>query len=234
MATFRLSGKTSSSLSISIALILAATTLTLLFADPAARAQSSAPAPRKTSKPYTGDLTIFDLPGREDRLQINRVMDLLKIGDGSIVADIGAGSGWFTVRAAKRAGTGGLVYAVDINPKAIEYIQKRAEKEHLLNVKTILGKSDDAMLPPGKIQAALMLKTYHEVAEPVSLLTHLRESLAPHARVGIIDRNGNGEDHGIAEKVVVDEARQAGFKVIERYDFVKADNMDYFLILEAR
>ena len=192
------------------------------------------PAPRRTSKPYTGDLTIFDSPGREDRLQINRVMDLLKIEPGSVVADIGAGSGWFTVRAAKRAGPSGVVYAVDINPKAIEYIQKRAGKEHLANVKTILGKSDDAMLPAATIQAVLMLKTYHEVSDPIALLTHLHESLAPNARVGIIDRNGNGEDHGIAEKVVVDEAQRAGFKVIERYDFVKADDMDYFLILAAR
>jgi ubiquinone/menaquinone biosynthesis C-methylase UbiE len=161
-------------------------------------------------------------------------MDLLKIGAGSVVADVGAGSGWFTVRAAKRVGAGGEVYAEDINPEAIQYIQRRATKEHLENVKTVLGKTDNPMLPPGKIQAVLLLKTYHEVAEPVALLQHLRESLAPNARIGIIDRNGNGEDHGIAEKIVVEEALQAGFKVIERYDFVKADDMNYFLILEAK
>jgi hypothetical protein len=66
------------------------------------------------------------------------------------------------------------------------------------------------------------------------LLKHLRESLAPDARVGIIDRNGNGEDHGVAEKIVVEEAQQAGFKVVERYDLVKADDMNYFLILQAK
>jgi ubiquinone/menaquinone biosynthesis C-methylase UbiE len=213
--------------------ILAALAAALLAA-PLLLSQSTATPPRKTSKPYTGDLTIFDSPGREDRLQINRVMDLLKIGAGSVVADVGAGSGWFTVRAAKRVGAGGEVYAEDINPEAIQYIQRRATKEHLENVKTVLGKTDNPMLPPGKIQAVLLLKTYHEVAEPVALLQHLRESLAPNARIGIIDRNGNGEDHGIAEKIVVEEALQAGFKVIERYDFVKADDMNYFLILEAK
>jgi ubiquinone/menaquinone biosynthesis C-methylase UbiE len=213
-----------------LAVILAA----VLFAAPVLVSQTTTVPSRKTSKPYTGDLTIFDSPGREDRLQINRVMDLLKIGAGSSVADIGAGSGWFAVRAAKRVGAAGEVYAVDINPEAIEYIRKRADKEHLANVKTIVGKSDDPLLPPGKIQAALLLKTYHEVAEPVALLKHLRESLAPEARVGIIDRNGNGEDHGVAEKVVAEEAQQAGFKVVERYDFVKADDMSYFLILQVR
>jgi SAM-dependent methyltransferase len=216
------------------AFILGVILFAAVFAPPALRAQATATPARKTSKPYTGDLTIFDSPGREDRLQINRVMDLLKIGAGTSVADIGAGSGWFTVRAAKRVGAEGVVYAVDINPEAIDYIQKRAAKEHLANVKTIVGQTDDPLLPPGKIQAALLLKTYHEIAEPVVLLKHLRESLAPDARVGIIDRNGNGEDHGVAEKVVVEEAAQAGFKVVERYDFVKADDMSYFLILQAK
>src|SRR5882724_13440546 len=92
---------------------------------------------RKTSTPYTGDLSIFDSPGRAERLQINRVMDLLGIGPGKTVADIGAGSGWFTVRAARRVGPGGLVYAVDINSEAVKYIGERAKKEQLQNVKTV-------------------------------------------------------------------------------------------------
>src|SRR5512146_1478530 len=79
---------------------------------------------RPTSKPYTGDLSIFDSPGRDERLQINRVMDILGISPGKSVADIGAGSGWFTVRAARRATGAGTVYAVDINPDAIRFIQQ--------------------------------------------------------------------------------------------------------------
>jgi SAM-dependent methyltransferase len=203
------------------------------FAASPSKAQSTAPPARKTSTPYTGDLSIFESPGREDRLQINRVMDILKIAPGSTVADIGAGSGWFTVRAAKRVGLQGGVYAVEISPDAIAYIQKRVKKDGLGNVQTILGKSDDPLLPAGKIDAVLFLKAYHEVAEPVALLQHLRQSLAPNARVGIIDRNGNGEDHGVAEKIVVAEAQQAGYKLAERYDFVK-DGMDYFLVFEAK
>src|SRR5271155_648410 len=86
------------------------------------RAQSDSAAPstkRKTSTPYTGDLSIFDAPGRDERLQINRVMDMLGIEPGKNVADIGAGSGWFTVLAARRVTGSGKVYAVDINPEAI-------------------------------------------------------------------------------------------------------------------
>jgi ubiquinone/menaquinone biosynthesis C-methylase UbiE len=188
---------------------------------------------RKTSEPYTGDLSIFESPGREERLQIDRVMDILGIASGKTVADIGAGSGWFSVRAAKRAGGTGLVYAVDINPEAIRYIADRAKKEQLQNIKTILGKADDPLLPGRSVDAVLMLKTYHEIAQPVALLRNLRAALHPGAKVGIIDRNGNGEDHGVGREVVIDEAKQAGYKLVEQYDFVKGDKMDYFLVFTA-
>jgi predicted methyltransferase len=197
-----------------------------------ARSQRAGPASdqRKTSTPYTGDLSIFDSPGRDDRLQINRVMDMLAIGPGKSVADIGAGSGWFTVRAGKRVTDQGTVYAVDINPKAIEYIEKRAKRENLHNIKTILGREDNSLLPTGSVDAVLLLKTYHEVAKPVALLSNLRSSLKPGALVGIIDRNGNGEDHGVKKDVVIQEAQKAGFKLVSQSDFVKGDEMDYFLI----
>jgi SAM-dependent methyltransferase len=184
---------------------------------------------RKTSEPYTGDLSIFESPGRDERLQINRVMDLLGIGEGKSVADIGAGSGWFTVRAAKRT-PAGVVYAVDINPEAVQYINERAKKEHIANVKTILSKPDDPMLPKDSVDAVLLLKTYHEVARPVELLRNLRLALRRDAKVGIIDRNGNGEDHGVGSDVVIREAKEAGYLLVEKYDFVKGDKMDYFLV----
>src|SRR5215469_10797666 len=142
--------------------------------------QSTAPSEtpkRATSTPYKGDLTIFDSPGRDQRLHINRVMDILGIASGKGVADIGAGSGWFAVRAARRVGPSGTVYAVDINPEAIRYIDNRVRNESLPNVRTILNKPDDPMLPKEAVDAVLLLKTYHEVADPVALLEHLRPAL---------------------------------------------------------
>ncbi len=184
---------------------------------------------RKTSTPYTGDLSIFESPGRAQRLQIDRVMDILGIGPGKNVADVGAGSGWFTVRAAKRVTEAGRVYAVDINPEAVHYIENRAEKEQLKNVKAILGHEDDALLPANQVDAVLLLKTYHEVAKPVVLLQNLRASLRSGAKVGVIDRNGNGQNHGVARDVVIKEAASAGYQLLGSYDFVK-DDMDYFLV----
>ncbi len=193
-------------------------------------AQTPAPPSHPTSTPYTGDLSIFEEPGRDKRLQIDRVMDLLQLKAGSTVADIGAGSGWFSVRAARRVGANGRVIAEDINPKAIAYIQQRAQREHLANIVPVLGTPDDPKLTPNSLDAALMLKVYHEIAHPQLVLANLREALKPGARFGIIDRNGNGADHGLKESIVRDEVEHAGFRQVARYDFTKADGQDYFLI----
>lgn len=205
----------------------------LFFVASLSAAQTAAPAhspKRETSTPYTGDLSVFDAPEREQKLHLDRVMEILAIAPGKDVADIGAGSGWFTVRAARRVGSGGTVYAVDINPEAIRYIDRRAQKESLANIKTILSKADDPLLPAHSVDAVLLLKTYHEVADPVTLLQHLRPALKSGARVGVIDRNGNGTDHGVSREIVVEEAEKAGYHLLGTYDFVKGDGMDYFLV----
>lgn len=197
--------------------------------------QTAAPSPsHPTSTPYSGDLSIFETPGRDRRLQIDRVMDLLGLKPGKSVADIGAGSGWFTVRAARRVSPGGTVYAEDINPAAVSHIRERAQQEHLSDVQAIEGTPDDPKLPPASVDAVMLLKVYHEVAQPATLLAHLRPALRPGAKIGIIDRNGTGADHGLDEKVVIREMEQAGFRVSGRYDFTKADGQDYFLIFMAK
>lgn len=193
-------------------------------------------APRPTSTPYAGDLSIFEYPDRDRKLQIERVMDLLKIQPGKSVADIGAGSGWFTVRAARRVGLGGTVFAEEINPRAIDFIADRAKKEKLANIKTVLGTFDDAKLPASSVDAVLMLKVYHEIAHPVVVLQGMLPALRAGARIGIIDRNGDGSgtDHGIQQAVVVKEMGEAGYKLVGRYDFTKADGQDYFLVFQVR
>lgn len=185
---------------------------------------------RKTSQPYKGDLSIFESKDRDEKLQVQRVMDILHIRPGANVADIGAGSGWFSVRAAKRAAPGGTVYAEDINPDSIAYINNRVHRENIPNVKTVLGSEDDPKLPESTIDAVLVMKTYHEIARPVLLLQNLKRSLRDGARIGIIDKNGSGEDHGIARDVVIQEMSRAGYSLLEQHDFVKGDGQDYFLV----
>ena len=140
-----------------VALLLTLSLSTSFSLSQAAPAQQQT-APRATSKPYTGDLSIFEYPDRDKKLQIDRVMDLLGITVGKNVGDVGAGSGWFTVRASKRVGATGAVLAEDINPLAIEYIGKRVVKENITNVRTVLGQPNDPMLPAGSVDAVLLLK----------------------------------------------------------------------------
>jgi ubiquinone/menaquinone biosynthesis C-methylase UbiE len=214
--------------------LLAFVLLTILTAPCLLRAQTPALPQHPTSTPYTGDLGIFEDPNRAKNLQIDRVMDLLHLEPGKVVADIGAGGGWFSVRAARRVAPNGKVLAEDINPKYIDAIRQRAQKEGLTDIVPLLGTPDDPNLAPDSLDAALMLKVYHEIAHPEVLLGHLRAALKRGARFGIIDRNGNGADHGLEEKIVRKEVEAAGFKQVGRYDFTKADGQDYFLIFEKR
>lgn len=211
--------------------ILLAPAFLLALSAPAVYGQG---APRPTSTPYAGDLSIFEYPDRDQKLEINRVMDILAIHPGKTVADIGAGSGWFTVRAARRVAPAGQVFAEDINPDAIKYIESRAQKEQVSNVHGVLGTPDDAKLPPASVDAVLMLKVYHEIARPVPFMQGLRQSLRPGARVGIIDRNGNGTDHGLQREVLEREMAEAGYKEMGHYDFTKKDGQDYFLVFVVK
>jgi ubiquinone/menaquinone biosynthesis C-methylase UbiE len=200
---------------------------------PALQAQAPPPS-HPTSTPYTGDLGIFEEPDRDQKLHIERLMDDLHLHHGSVVADIGAGGGWFTVRAARRVAPGGHVIAEDINPPYIEAIRQRAQREHLGNVEVVLGTPDDPRLAPDSIDAAVMMKVYHEIAHPQIVLAHLRDAMRPEALFGIIDRNGTGSDHGLNEDVVRKEVQAAGFKQVARYTYTKDDGQDYFLVFKKR
>src|ERR1700691_101594 len=101
--------------------LLATLFAVVILSAPSLPAQTPAPSAHPTSTPYAGDLSIFEQPGRDQRLQIDRVMDLLQLRPGGTIADIGAGSGWFSVRAARRVAPQGRVIAEDINPKAVAY-----------------------------------------------------------------------------------------------------------------
>jgi SAM-dependent methyltransferase len=212
--------------------------LLLLGAGVAVCGQSPAPpqeTQRATSTPYSGDLSIFDYPDRAQKLHIDQVMDMLGIQPGKSVADVGAGSGWFTVLAARRVTNTSRVYAVDINPEAAAYIDKRVKSEKLANVTVILGTPDNPKLPANSVDAILLLKVYHEVAKPIDLMRNVRSSLRPGARVGIIDRNGNGDNHGVSKAVVIQEMGVAGYRLAGEHDeLVKDDKVDYFLIFKAK
>ncbi len=219
-----------------------------LSASPAAETgtlpETKAPTPRQnagtpgtgrpTSTPYSGDLSIFEDPNRDKLLQTGKVLDTLHLHPGSAVADIGAGGGWFSVRAARRVGPTGHVYAEDINTHAVEAIRDRAQREQLTDLTVILGTPDDPKLAPDSLNAAVMLRVYHEVAHPDALLPVVVAALKPGGRFGVIDHPGNGADHGINPDVVKGEVTRAGLRFVGLYDFTKGDQNDYMEVFEKR
>jgi SAM-dependent methyltransferase len=172
------------------------------------------------------DLGVLEGPDREAWQRPEQVMDALRIADGSVVADLGAGGGWFTVRLARRVGPAGLVYAEDIQPQMIEATTRRVQREGLRNVRIILGTPDDPRLPDHSLDAVLIVDTYHEMARPVTLLENVARSLKPQGRLGIIDfhKEGGGPgpppDERVDPDTIVRDARVAGLRLIRRESFL--------------
>jgi predicted methyltransferase len=156
------------------------------------------------------DLAILESPDRDEWQQPDRIMDALQIADGSRVADIGAGGGWFTVRLARRVGPNGRVFAQDVQREMVDSIRRRAADQGLANVETVLGSVEDPKLPAG-LDAVLIVDTYPAISEPVRMLRYVRDALAPHGLVGIVDftKDGaGGPGPSIGERLDPDKVRR--------------------------
>ena len=114
----------------------------------------------------------------------------------STVADIGAGSGWFTVRLARRVGPQGLVYAQDVQQEMLNAISRRVQREGLNNVRPVLGRGPDPHLPPARLDAALIVDAFHEIEDRVTMLTNIARALKPQGRIGVVDFRPEGSGPG--------------------------------------
>ncbi len=178
---------------------------------------------RRHSRQFpAAELGELEGPDREAWQKPDAIMDALGIYDGSSVADLGAGGGWFTVRLARRVGPTGIVYAQDIQKPMIESMERRFRREGLRNVTTVLGTPDDPKLP-APVDAVLIVGVYGELARPVELLKNVRTSLRPAGRVGIVDFRKDGLGPGpdlieerVDEAVVIKDAEAAGLRLIDR------------------
>ncbi|CAF1100175.1 unnamed protein product [Rotaria sordida] len=144
---------------------------------------------RKTASRYTGTPIIFDRSNRAQQLHLQKVFRDLKIHQNAKVADVGAGGGWLTVRLAKFIGPKGKVYAEDILPQYISYIDEEIKRHKLNNVEIILGSTTDPKLPENTLDAVIILNAYHEFEKPITMLTKIRQSMKIGARLGILDRD---------------------------------------------
>lgn len=192
-------------------------------AMPGEQEASSASRQRRLFSPT--DLGLLESPDRASWQKPDLIMDALKIAYGDTVADIGAGSGFFTVRLARRVGPNGVVYAEDIQQPMLESIKRRVNREGLKNVVTRLGSDTNANLPKGTIDAVLVVDVYHEVQaadDRVRFLRHLADALKANGRIGIVNyKPGDGgpgpePERRLDRSVVEEEVRAAGLRVLDR------------------
>jgi len=213
-------------------LLVAGASLPALPAPPAQRSRDHLFAPQ--------DLGLLEGPDRDQWQKPDQIMDSLLIAEGSVVADLGAGGGWFTARLSARVGPNGVVYAEDIQPAMIEVIERRKARENLRNVQPVLGTANDPRLP-SDINAALIVDAYREMeippADPVVLLRRLALSLKPGGRVGVVDFNPGGggpgpsRDQRVDAEAVIKAAAAAGLELVAREPRV---NQFQFLLVFSR
>ena len=169
------------------------------------------------------NLGMLEAPDRSQWQKPEQIMDALNIAENSRVADIGAGSGWFTIRLAQRVGPKGIVYAQDVQRPMLEATRRRVQREGLRNIETRLGVGTSPNLPVGALDAVLAVDTYPEVDvdDRVMFLKNLAAALKPTGRLGIVNykpgRGGPGPDEGRVDSASVEaDARAAGLRVVAR------------------
>jgi SAM-dependent methyltransferase len=183
------------------------------------------------SRPVAGIVTDIwhDELSRDRAGEAERVMNLLGVTAGQSVADIGAGSGYYTVRLARRVGPTGHVFAEDVVPDYLERLARRVAGEGLGGTVTLVrGDAHDPRLPPNSVDLALLVHMYHEVQQPYGLLWNLRPALRPGAQVAIIDARKQTEVHGTPPDLLRCELAAVGYRQTAFYDLQESTYLAVF------
>jgi ubiquinone/menaquinone biosynthesis C-methylase UbiE len=163
------------------------------------------------------------------------LMDIIGLKEGMVIADIGAGRGRMTVWFADRVGAKGKVYANDIDRSSLDYLENRCRKNNITNVKTILGKVDDPLLPAGEVDIAFMVSVYHHLEKPVELLKNTIPSLKDDGVLVIVERDpvktGQISSESTSREDLIGKAAEAGYQFI-KFDtaLLERDNIYFFRV----
>jgi ubiquinone/menaquinone biosynthesis C-methylase UbiE len=181
---------------------------------------------------------IFLLEEPRDWQDTEEIIDRLHLGVGDIVADIGAGSGYFTIPLASRVGDKGLVFAEEIQIEMINYISRKVEELELKNVRVIFGKPEDPSLLDNFFNLVFLANTYHELEKPFLMLESIKKDLRYSGRLAIIDWDpakqspfGPPIEVKVPENTIIKELERAGFELIEKHNFMP---YHYFLVFRKK
>jgi predicted methyltransferase len=167
--------------------------------------------------------------GRREQWQnVDQIFAEMGVRPGAVVADVGAGDGFFTSRLARVVGSNGRVFAVEIDDAGIRRLRQRLRDDGIENVTIVKGAPDDPKLPELALDAALIVNAYHEMTQHASMMAALRRALKPDARLVIVEpvspsrrgrpRAEQARNHEIDPEYVLQDARAAGFRVVALQD----------------
>ena len=220
-------------------MILGALLLSALAAGPAL-AEESPPSPHDATghQPFSDVdkwAKIFDDPKRDEWQKPQETVAALGLKPGQIVADLGAGTGYFERHLSRAVAPGGIILAIDPEPEMVRHLALRAMKEQTPNVVPVLALPDEPFLPPGRVDCVLIVDTYHHIDDRLNYFRRMKGALAPGGRVVIIDFHkrplpvGPPPPHKLAREFVLDEMKQAGWTLAGEKTILP---YHYFLIFQ--
>jgi predicted methyltransferase len=172
---------------------------------------------------------------REERPDL--VLAAMRLEPGDVVADVGAGSGYFTRRLASAVGPTGIVYANEVQQGMLDILRRNLDGERFTNVVPVLGTATDPRLPKGGVDWVLLVDVYHEFQEPQAMLARIRESLKPGGRVALVEYREDApnihREHRMSRKQVLSEWLPAGFKLVEVIETLPVQRLFIFEADEA-
>lgn len=169
-----------------------------------------------------------DWQERDQWMDIKRILELASVSEGQNVADIGCHEGYLSIHLARAVGVRGKVYAVDLREDRLEKLNANASNRNIYNITTVKGEANDPKLPEAALDLVVIMDTYHEMKEYMTILDHVKRSLRPNGRIVILEklkshakdknRKEQASAHTLAPQYVRKELRQAGYRVIEQID----------------
>jgi ubiquinone/menaquinone biosynthesis C-methylase UbiE len=165
-----------------------------------------------------------------------KVMDAIGVKPGMMVGEVGAGRGRYAVKMAERVGPTGKIYANDIDPGKLQYLLHRCKRDKITNIEIILGTVTDPRLPKGKLDFVYFINTYHHVEKPVELMKNILPALKPTGLLVIIEhapeKATSMGHHCTPKETVLQQAKEAGFKMVRLETFLEYDNI-YILKIKS-
>jgi SAM-dependent methyltransferase len=217
---------------------LLACAVALLGAPRAVSAHEPGPAPGRDQYQNPRDTAAYiaaqEDPARDAWQKPDEVLDTLGLRAGQTVCDIGAGPGYFSLRAARRVGPGGRVFAVDVDPRILDALRARLERDKVVNVTPVLGLGADPLLPPATCDLILVIDVYHHLPERPAYLRRLVSLLRRDGRLAAIDWHkratpiGPPQDHRVSRDEFLVDAAKAGLRIAAEPTFLANQ---YFLIM---